>query len=448
MRRHILGEGRWAAILPVLVVLAAVAGLVLSRCGSQKQVKPVLLISIDTCRADHLSCYGFDLLTTPNIDKLAAKSIVFTNAVSPAPITLPAHASMMTGVIPPYHGVRDNMDCRLDETQVTLAEILKRADFKTAAIVSSFVLDAQFGLDQGFDYYNDSFINVRNAVGFNERRADETTELAVKWLDENADGKFFLFLHYFDPHVSYDPPAPFATQFQDDLYAGEIAYTDHCIGAVINKLKQLGLYDSSVIVITADHGEMLGEHGEQTHAYFVYQSAVRIPLILKAPGVPPARVNDLVGLIDILPTICGVLDLDPPASVQGNDLSTYFGASQLLAERNLYCESLVPTKYDAAALHGVVNNRWKYIHTTRPELYDLGRDPLETNDLAGQSVAKVAAFRQHLTTMLGETTTRDSRQANTELDEQSLQRIGGHHNIEPLSGPGVEMSNGMTERSK
>lgn len=406
-----------------VVIVAGVGGLLLQKRTGESAIKQVLLISIDTCRADYLSCYGFNRPTTRNIDRLAAESVVFTHAISPAPITLPAHASMLTGTIPPYHGVRDNMDSRLGETQTTLAEILGGAGFATGAIVSSFVLNRRFGLDQGFDYYNDAFIDVGNTVGFNERRAGETTQLALQWLKEHDEGEFFLFLHYFDPHVSYDPPAPFAGEFQDNLYAGEIAYTDYCIGAVIDKLKQLGLYDSTLIVITADHGEMLGEHGEQTHAYFIYQSAVRVPLILKVPGVGARRIDDAVGLIDIVPTICAALDITPPPDVQGIDLGACFGESGTLPARQLYCESLVPTKYDAAGLYGLVDSRWKYIHTTRPELYDLSQDPLERNNLAAQLPTKRGALAAQLATMLEQVAAKQQTQGETGSDEQEVRRL-------------------------
>ncbi|MHC4440946.1 MAG: sulfatase, partial [Planctomycetota bacterium] len=225
-------------------------------------------------------------------------------------------------------------------------------DFRTAAIVSAFVLDSKFGMAQGFETYNDRFVNVRHALSGDERIGEETTRFALEWLDEHQSEKFFLFLHYYDPHDDYEAPEPFGTEYADNPYAGEIAYTDHCIGRVINKIKEAGLYDSSLIIITGDHGEMLGEHGELTHTYFVYQSAIKVPLIFKLPGrTESQRISNCVGLVDILPTICGILGIDKPDGIQGRDLSPHFkGKPPFDKNRALYSESIVPTRYGANAL--------------------------------------------------------------------------------------------------
>ena len=256
------------------VLLAVVAVIWIFQCFSPptENIRNVLLISIDTCRADHLSCYGYPRQTTPNIDALAAQGALFENTIAPVPITLPAHSSMLTGTIPPYHGVHDNGEYQLDQSNVTLAEILKQSGFTTGGIISAFVLDSAFGIDQGFDTYNDRFEKERRTVGdISERIGAEASRFAITWLQQHKDEKFFLFLHYFDPHADYLPPEPFASKFARNPYAGEIAYTDHCIGLVLNKLKELQLYDSTLIIITGDHGEMRHEHGESTHSYFIYQ---------------------------------------------------------------------------------------------------------------------------------------------------------------------------------
>jgi len=222
-------------------------------------------------------------------------------------MTLPAHASMLTGTIPPYHGVHENIDYKLGPSHVTLAEMLHRSEFTTCAIIGAFVLDSQFGLNQGFEYYNDQFEKPVEDAEIGERRGEETTDLALKWLGRHKDDPFALFLHYYDPHTMYDPPEPFASKFPDNLYAGEIAYTDYCIGQVIKKLKDLGLYKSALIIITSDHGEMLGEHGEEDHKYFIYQSAVKVPLIFKLPGRDKSlKIDAPVSIIDIVPTICEI----------------------------------------------------------------------------------------------------------------------------------------------
>ena len=424
-RKHnIVAKAGLPLIFLLLVALAVAAGLLLIQRTARTQVKRVLLISIDTCRADYLSCYGFDRSTTPNIDDLATESIVFTNAISPVPITLPAHASMLTGTTPPYHGVHDNVDYRLGPAAVTLAEMLQEKGFTTGAIVSAFVMNSKLGLDQGFATYNDRFTTFRNTLGFSERPGDETTSLALQWLDENEDDNFFLFLHYYDPHASYDPPAPFAERFADNLYAGEIAFSDHCIGQVIDKLKQLDLYDSTLIVVTSDHGEMLGEHGENSHAYFIYQSALRVPLIFKMPGIRSAQVNETVGLIDIVPTICSALDIETPPHAQGLDLSAHFGPGDGPRDRAFYCESFTPTKYyDAAPLLGLVTPAWKYIHTANPELYHLADDPRELVNLTPKDPQRTDAFQRQLEEILQSTVRADAGDNKVQLDAEALARI-------------------------
>ena len=206
---------------------------------SSGDIRNVVLISIDTCRADYLSCYGYERLTTPNIDGVASEGILFENVITPVPMTLPAHASMLTGTIPPFHGIHDNLNYQVAESNVTLAEILKENGFSTGAIISAFVLDRDFGLNQGFDTYNDRFEDEHKAGIIQERKGDEATRLSLDWLDEHKSERFFYFLHYFDPHAGYEPPEPFAGRFKDSPYAGEIAFTDHCIGMVIEKLKEL-----------------------------------------------------------------------------------------------------------------------------------------------------------------------------------------------------------------
>jgi arylsulfatase A-like enzyme/predicted negative regulator of RcsB-dependent stress response len=410
------------------IVLVLIVGLVwlLWRHGiSPKDVPNVILISIDTCRADYLSCYGYPRQTTPNIDQLATQSVIFRNVISPIPLTLPAHCSMLAGTIPPYHGVHDNLDYRLGDSNVTLAEILKKHGFATGAIISAFVLDSQFGINQGFDMFNDRFEKPRMAGAFSERKAQETSRFAIKWLDQHKNDKFFLFLHYFDPHNDYVPPEPFASRFADNLYAGEIAYADYCIGLVILKLKELGLFDSSLVIITADHGEMLGEHGELTHGYFIYQSAVKVPLLVKLPGQnKPKEVEEMVGLIDIVPTVCSLLNIQPPLQIQGKDLSAYLLRKSISREkRHVYIESLTPTKYNANTLLGVVTDQLKYIQTTRPELYDLANDPHESQNLINQTPQQTKTLQSRLREILQQSVPTGRPDGKMVLDEQARKRL-------------------------
>ena len=392
---------------------------------SPENIRNILLISIDTCRADYLGCYGYKHKTTPNIDTLADQAILFENVVSPVPMTLPAHASMFTGTIPPYHGIHDNLSYRLDQSNITLAQILKENGFTTAAIVSAFVMDSRFGLDKGFDSYNDKFEEQHTVLaGFNERKGDETTRIALNWLDQHKDEKFFLLLHYYDPHDEYEPPEPFASKFSDNLYAGEIAFTDHCIGQVLEKIKQLQLDDTTLIIITADHGEMLGEHGEFSHAYFIYQPVVKVPLIFKLPRQHKAEIfRETVGLVDIVPTICGLLDIEIPKDIHGVDLSNCLTKNKPPKQnRHLYCESLTPTKYNANSLLSVVTNRFKYIQTTVPELYDLEKDLKENNNLAKAQPQRARILKDKLAQIL-EQSVRESTLSKMHSDTETRKRL-------------------------
>jgi len=350
---------------------------------------------------------------------------LFQNAVAPTPLTLPSHSTMLTGTIPPFHGVHDNEDYKLGQSAETLAEILGRNGFATGAFIGSYILQSQFGLAQGFDTYNDRFDEELNTIGIIERRGAEVNRYALKWLEDHRDEPFFLFMHYYDPHATYQPPEPFASLFKPDFYAGEIAYADHCVGQVIDRLKELKLYDSSLVIITSDHGEMRNEHGEKTHSYFIYQSAIHIPLIFKLPGQKkPKVINELVGLVDIVPTICGFLGLDTPVHVRGEDISPYFhGKLPPGQDRYLYCQSFLPTKYDANPLLGVVTNRFKYIHTTRSELYDLIEDPKEYNNLITQQSSQANRLRNSLKRILQEHLHRGDSESKLELDRQSLKRL-------------------------
>jgi len=392
----------------VLGLLGLTGGLV-SSCGPRRHsIRNVLLISIDTLRADHLSRYGFPRPTTPHIDAVAREGVSFRHAYSPVPVTLPAHCSLLTGTLPPTHGVRDNLHKRLPDASVTLAEILKPRGFATAAVVSSFVLDRRFNLSQGFDSYDDRFEAVHKIGDLSERKGDETTRRATQWLAAHGSEPFFLFLHYYDPHDGYEPPEPFASRWADDLYSGEVAFTDHCVGQVLDKLKELRVYDSTLIVVTGDHGEMLGEHGELNHGFFIYESALKVPLIFRVPraAAPPRQVDEPVSLIDVVPTIAALLGASPPKQAQGRDLSPWLaGDTAAGAGRPVYAETVTPTRYyGATSLLGVIVDGWKYIETTRPELYDLRRDPAETVDLSRTEPARADLLGKELKAILASQT--------------------------------------------
>ena len=404
--------------LVVILLAGACIWFVLQPLSGAPAIRHVVLISLDTTRADYLSCYGYSRPTTPNIDSLAGEGYLFSNAVTPVPLTLPAHASMFTGTIPPRHGKHENTDVYFDPSLVTLATLLKTKGFNTGAFVGSQALNSHLGLSRGFDTYHDQFDQ-------SERRAGEVNREAFAWLEKQNHKPVFLFLHYYDPHDDYDPPEPFATSFKESPYAGEIAYVDHSIGEVVAKLKSLGLYESSLIIVTGDHGEMLGEHGEPTHMYFIYQSAMKVPLVFKLPGSNgPHTIDDLAGIIDIVPTVCDLLGIEHPTPIQGKSLAGYFSHEPTQSEdRVLYYESLYPTKYDANTLLGLIGERWKYIQTTRPELYDLQEDPGEQINLAEIQPQRADIFKERLAQLLEQVVSQKKSQGDMSLDDRTLQHL-------------------------
>jgi arylsulfatase A-like enzyme/Tfp pilus assembly protein PilF len=379
---------------------------------------------MDTTRAENLSCYGVYKNATPQIDALAKEGVLFQNSYSPIPLTLPSHSTMLTGMYPPRHGIHDNLKYKLNDKNITLAEILKDNGFSTAAVISAFILDSRFGLDQGFDLYDDKFDEELENANIAQRRGDETTDHAISWMQDNKEKPFFLFMHYYDPHMPYDPPEPFKSMILHPYFA-EIAYTDHCIGRVIEELKALDLYDSTLIVITGDHGEMLDEHKEKTHGFFIYQGNIKVPLIFKLPGKHKGKiVNDIAGIVDITPTVCSLLGIDIPKNVQGKDLSAYLGndAASKPKDRHLYSESMTPTKYAGNSLLGIVTDRYKYIQTTRPELYDLVNDPKEAENLIAALPQQGRILQDKLKQILEESVL-ENTQSELELDAQALAKL-------------------------
>jgi arylsulfatase A-like enzyme/Tfp pilus assembly protein PilF len=420
-------------ITPVILLAGAGIWFVIQQRSSRPAIRHVVLISMDTCRSDHLSCYGYAREITPNIDAIAGQGYLFSHTVTPIPLTLPAHTSMLTGTIPPHHGKHENKDPYFDPVHVTLAALLKSKGYRTGGFVGSQILHGSFGLNRGFDTYDDRFAQPDQS----ERRAEEVNRAAFAWLEEQKDNPIFLFLHYYDPHDPYEPPEPYATTFKESLYAGEIAYTDHCIGQVVAKLKSLDMYESSLIIVTGDHGEMLGEHGETSHMYFIYQSAMKVPLIVKLPGSDAAHtIDDIAGIIDIVPTVCALLDIDPPAPIQGKSLAPYFTNTPPESEdRNLYCESLYPTKYEANSLLGLISKRWKYIQTTRPELYDLQNDPGEQTNLVEAEHHRARILQDRLAQMLEQTVRQEKGQEDTPLSPEALKHL---HSLGYVAGNSVK----------
>ncbi len=349
----------------------------------------VALVTIDTLRADRVGP-----ALTPAIESLARQGIRFTNARSTAPLTLPAHASIMTGLLPSGHGVRVNGVQRLREGTPTLGGLLRSAGYRTGAFVAAYVLDSRFGLDQGFDTYDDEIPKGEAATGSPEadRRGDVVVARAIAWLRSlPEDGRpFFLWMHLYDPHAPYAPPAEWLARADGKAYDGEVAFADAQLGALLDALRATGRRKRTLVVVVGDHGESLGEHGEATHGMLLYEAALRVPLVLAAAGVPAATREDPASLVDVLPTVAGLLGLGVPGRLDGHDLLSAGGAT---ASREVYAETQYPEAAGCSPLHALVDRRWKYIGgPARPELYDLARDPQETHDVAAGHPAIVDAM--------------------------------------------------------
>jgi arylsulfatase A-like enzyme len=299
------------------------------RLSLQAKDANIVLFTTDTLRADHLECYGYKKVETPQINRLAQEGVLFENVVCQTPLTLPSHSSIFTGTYPLFHGVRDNGGFYLDEKHVTLAECLKKDGFLTGAFVAAFVLDSRWGLDQGFDYCYDNFdLTKYKTISLDavQRRGNEVLEEARRWLGENSQKRFFAWIHLYDPHTPYDPPEPFKSRYRAgpySLYDGEIAYVDQLIGDFRGFLEEKGLLQSTLIVFTGDHGESLGEHKESAHGFFVYDAVIRVPLILRFPGPKGPRgkvIKPQVHSVDLMPTILDLVGEDVPSAVQGKSL--------------------------------------------------------------------------------------------------------------------------------
>jgi arylsulfatase A-like enzyme/Flp pilus assembly protein TadD len=350
-----------------------------------------LLITLDTTRADHLEPYGAENVETPALSELAENGIVFEHAFATAPVTAPTHASLLTGLYPPRHGVRNNLTHHLREEIPTLAEWLSTAGYRTAAFVSAAVLERRYGLDQGFDVYDDrirsSTTNLERRMT-NERPAGATTDRALAWLSAlDAGESFFLWVHFYDPHFPYSPPSPWAEEYRDQPYDGEIAYMDSQIGRLLQHPKAAG--DDVMVMAIGDHGESLGEHGENTHGLLVYDSTIRVPWILRLPGGPRGvHIAAPISQVDLVPTVADIMSLEPETAfeaLEGRSLLPLLRGEDWTPERLLFAESEAPFfSYGWSRLRTVRQGAMKFIDAPVVELYDLGRDPAEIQNLAAE----------------------------------------------------------------
>ena len=372
--------------------------------ASRKKLAPpdVYLVTIDTLRADHVHCYGDQSIQTPALDSLANDGVRFAEAFTPSPITNTSHISILTGLLPSSHGVTD-FAVPLAASHVTLAEILQRHGYHTAAFIGAVILDSNTlapGLDRGFDFYDNfpAHSQTKSRWGRVERRGMEVVQHAETWMAAHPGGPYFVWIHLYDPHDPYEPPPPFSLTYKDRLYDGEIAYADSALANFLAYLKKDGRYENALVIVTGDHGEGLGEHHEDTHGIFLYDSTTHVPLIIKLPAKSAAPnssakvVENQVRTTDILPTVADLLRLPPPPKLDGESLKTFFEGGED-HDRTAFGETDYPLRFGWAPLRSVRAGGFKFIEAPRPELYDLHSDPGELANRYQASDAAVQRFR-------------------------------------------------------
>jgi arylsulfatase A-like enzyme/Flp pilus assembly protein TadD len=390
----------------LLCVVAPIAQAFAAPVPAALKARPnVILITMDTVRADHVGCYGAKDVQTPTLDALGRDGIIFERAISQVPLTWPSHAVILTGLYPFQNGVQDFTGQPLESRFRSVAQSFKQQGYATGAVVSAFVLDRSWGLARGFDFYDDAFAPeafVNRDLGLVDRRAGESVTRALAWLKKNPRRPFFFWLHLYDPHSPYDPPEPYRTQYRGHPYDGEIAYADHELGRLITWLKVNKLYESSLIAFLSDHGESLSEHGEHEHGFFVYNATVHVPLIVKPPagsGIRPGRISQPVETVAVAPTLVRVASLQDAIEKQFQSQGLVGARAQ--AEEGSYSETFYPfSSFGWSPLHALETSRYHYIDAPEPELYDLAADPEEKINLAAQQTATVAVLKEKLQTRL------------------------------------------------
>lgn len=450
----------------VRIVLFMFLATVLGACGSADDGPPpnIVLITLDTTRSDHLSVYGYGQRTTPFLEEFAAEGTIFTEAYSSAPATAPSHATLFTSLSPLTHRVVRNA-VALGEHHETMAELLGERGYQTAAVLSSFVMNAKFGQDQGFDFYDDKLdprvATIRRpewegqqVVGGFDRRANETTDHAVEWLREirTPDGPFFLFIHYFDPHDPYQPPPKYRDRFIDmsveklqvrrmrSMYDGEIAYTDDQVRRLCAHLDSLGLADDTLVIVTGDHGEGLMQRNYQYHGAHIYEEAVRVPLLVRWPGrvTPGRRLAGPVTIADVLPTVFDLAGLaQPDHHLQGRSLAdVLLGAEPADAGPPIFLYRIPYEPHDELGVwvdgekHAVRHGDWKYMvaeNEGTTELYDLARDPAELENVIGawpERAERLAAMLADWRAAVTRSDSLDTQPALSEADKQKLRALG------------------------
>lgn len=449
------GSGRWW--------MALAAGLLAAACGGSRPpgftaaaaARHVVLITIDTLRADRLGCYGNTEVATPNIDRLAREGALMSHASSHVPLTRPSHVTIFTGLYPAQHNIRDNVSPALASDVPTLAEQFQTAGFETAGFVSSVVLSSQSGLSRGFQTYSQKFAdeeeNDARFLNTIQRRGDVATGEAVDWIARHRANRFFLWLHLYDPHDPYEPPEPYAGRYADRPYDGEVAWSDDLVGRVDRALAGAGIRDNTLVVVTSDHGEGLGEHREAVHGYFVYETTLHVPLVARGPGVKPgARIDATARLIDLFPTLLEGAGISGPAgSVRpGRSLLRAWRGESTLGDEPAFAESLTPLiHYGWSDLRSVRDGRWKYILAPKPELYDLSTDPQELHNLEGTDAARARAMRAGLETQLRAEAAQSKPAQPAAVSPDLLEKLGALGYVSP-GAPSSSRATGADPKDK
>jgi len=400
----------------------------------------VVVVTIDTLRADHLRCYGYREIETANVDRIAQKGVLFENAVAQTPLTPPSHASIFTGLYPTAHHVRGNGGFILRPSAATLATILQHQGWDTAAFISSVSLKKVVGLDQGFAVYDDQMPKPGEGQEFvadAERPAGQTVDRALRWLDAQSGKPFLLWVHVFDPHLPYNPPAPFRDQYKDRPYDGEIAYADHELGRLFDAVSRKSPPGKTLIAVLSDHGESLGDHGEYSHGVFVYDSTLHIAFIMSGPGIPPGlRVRQQARTVDLLPTVLELMGGRPPALVHGVSLTPFFTGKNAATDVS-YAETLYPKiNMGWAELRAIRTNRWKYVLAPKPELYDLSTDPAETNNVIQSHAAEAQKLQAELAAIAGKGT---EKVETSTVDHRTLEQLRSLGYLAGVSQPAFEL---------
>ena len=411
--------------------LAVKVGRLWARQGVEKP--NVILVTMDTTRADHLACYGYPNIKTPNLDSLAGRGVLFEQAATAAPLTLPAHCTIMTGMYPTYHGVRVNGNTALSDEQTTLAEILAAQGYQTGAFIGAFVLDGRWGLKQGFQYYDDQFDLKKYKhldLGGVQKPGNQVMDSALAWLEEQKKNPFFAWIHLYDPHAPYEPPEPFYSDYGQrgltGLYDGEIAFMDEQIGRCVAWLEKNDLNKNTILVLIGDHGEGLGSHGEGTHGYFIYDYAVHVPflVITPFPELQGKRVPSQVSSVDVFPTLLDLADIAAPFKTQGRSLLPAMFRPEKGGESSAYSESMAPNlQYGWSPLYSLRTARYKYIDTPKTELYDIHQDPDEQTNLSPQSSDIARKMKTDLDRLMAETSRDAPTPQSANLDKETVERL-------------------------